>query len=88
MTVLAEEKEQPSDALLTDLVRLQIIVEKVGRAPWHEGQNDATGSIRAPSIFYLKALQTQLQDFKTKIHPEIIDNGKKALGVFRTIVAY
>ena len=88
MTVLAEKMEQPSDALLTDLVRLQLIAEKVGRAPWHEGQNDATGSMRAPPAFYLKALQAQLQDFKTKIHPEIQDNGKKALGVFLTTVAY
>ena len=88
MLVLAEEKEQPSDMLLTDLVRLQLIVEKVGRAPWHEGQNDATGSTRAPSIFYLKALQAQLQDFRMKICPEIQDNGMKALGVFLKIVTY
>ena len=88
MTVLAEEKEQPSDALLTDLVRLQLIVEKVGGAPWYEGQNDATGSTRAPSTFYLKALQAQLQDFKSKICPEIQDNGMKALGVFLQIVTY
>ena len=82
MLVLAEEKEQPSDALLTDLVRLQLIVERVGRAPWHEGQSDATGSTRAPSSFYLKALQAQLQDFRTKLCPEIQDNGINTLAVF------
>ena len=88
MTVLVEEKEQRSDALLTDLVRLQLIVERVGRAPWYEGQNYATGSTRAPLTFYLKALQAQLQDFRTKICPEIQDNGMKALRVFLKIVTY
>ena len=88
MTVLAEEKEQPSDALLIDLVRLRLIVEKVGRAPWNEGQNDSTSSTKAPSAFYLKALQAQLQDFRTKVCPEIQDNGMKALGKLLQIVTY
>ena len=82
MTVIAEKKEHPSDAILINLVGLQLIVEKVGRAPWHEGQNDATGSMRAPSTFYFKALQAQLQDYKAKIHPETHDNGRKALESF------
>lgn len=84
MTVLAEEKDQPSDELLINLVRLQLIVEKVGRAPWHEGQNDATGSTRAPTTFYLKALQAQLQDFRMKLCPEIQDNEVLLLHLYST----
>ena len=76
ITVLAENREYPSDALLVQLVKLQLIVEKVGHAPWHDGRGDTTGSARAPSIFYLKSLQAHLRDFKVNIPPEYQKNGK------------
>lgn len=75
LTVLAENKEHPSDALLVQLVKLQIIVERVGQAPWHDEHGNAAGLARAPPTFYLKALQAQLQDFKSQIPTEIQKNG-------------
>ena len=77
IAVLAEKKEQSTDTLLIYLVKLQLMVEKIGQAPWHEGCEDATSSVRAPPTFYLKALQAQLQDYKANIPPEIQGNRKK-----------
>lgn len=74
--VLADEKEYPTDILLVQFVRLQLIVEKVGQAPWHDGLGDNCYSARAPSQFYMKAVQAQLQDFKKSIPPELVQNGR------------
>ncbi len=73
--MLAENKEYPTDTLLVQLVKLQLIVERVDQGPWHEEHNDSTGSIRAPPTFYLKALQMELQDFKVKVPPDLQTNG-------------
>ena len=75
VAVLAETNELPSDAILIQMVKLQLIVEKVRRGPWHEEHDDSTGFSRAPPIFYLKALQAQLQDFKARIPQQIERNG-------------
>lgn len=77
IAVLAEEKEQPTDTLLIHLVKSQIIIEKIGQAPWHEECGSITGSVRAPPTFYLKALQAQLQDCKANVPPDIQGNRKK-----------
>ena len=75
IAVLGEKDEHPTDQLLVHLVKLQLVVEKAGQAPWHEERDDPNGSVRVPPIFYLKALQVQLQDFKTRIPPRIQGNG-------------
>lgn len=54
--MLAESKEHPSDVLLAHLVKLQLVVEQLGQAPWHDGHGDIIGFGRAPPAFYLKAL--------------------------------
>lgn len=78
IAVLAEKEEYSTDILLVYLAKLQLIFEKAGRGQWYEEQNDAIDSTRAPPIFYLKALQAQLQDFKAYIPPKIQRNGMKA----------
>lgn len=88
IAVLAENKEQPTDVLLIHLVKLQLLVEKVGQAPWYEGYGDATGSTVAPPTFYLKALQAQLQNLKEKIPPDIQRNGKKLSEIVRPDATY
>ena len=75
MTVLAEKEEHPTDMLLIQLVKLQLIVEKVGHGPWHEEHDHVIGSSRAPPIFYLKALQGQLQEVKATVPPGIQADG-------------
>jgi hypothetical protein len=57
-------------------VRLQLIVEKVAQAPWHDREIENVEPIRAPPAFYLKALQSQLQEVKRKLPPESLRNGK------------
>ena len=77
VAVLTESKEQPTDALLIHLVRLQLMVEKAGQVLGPEEHGDATGSARAPPNFYLNALQSQFQDFKAKIPPDIQNESKR-----------
>ena len=77
IAVLAENKEQPTDTLLIHLVKLQLIIERIGQAPWHEECGNTTGSVRAPPTFYLKALQAQLKDCKANIPPDVQGNRKK-----------
>ena len=77
IAVLQEKKECPTDTLLIHLVKLQLIVEKVGQAPWHDGHDFATHPPRTPAVFYLNALQAQLEAFKVNVHPDIQRNGKE-----------
>ena len=75
ITALGEKEDQPTDKLLIHLVKLQLIVEKAGHAPWHEQRDDPHGSARVPPVFYAKALQARLQDFKANIPVDIQKNG-------------
>ena len=73
---LEEKQECPADEVLVQQVRLQFIVEKVVQAPWHDGESEHAGPMRAPPSFYLKGLQSQLQEVKRKLPPESRQNGK------------
>jgi hypothetical protein len=75
LQMLAENKECPTDILLAILVRLQLITERIAQAPWNDGSTESL-TPRAPATFYLKALETQLQDCKQTIPPEFQQNGK------------
>jgi hypothetical protein len=76
LQTLAKKQECPTDEVLVQPVRLQLIVEKVAQAPWHDGEIETAELIRAPPAFYLKALQSQLQEVKRKLSPESQRNGK------------
>ncbi len=71
--MLAETKEYQTDVLLAHLVRLQLVAEKSAEASWHDPVEMA--SLRAPPVFYLKALQSQLQAVKRDIPFELQQNG-------------
>lgn len=79
LQTLAEKQECPTDEVLVQQVRLQLIVGKVAQAPWHDGEIENAEPIRAPPAFYLKALQSQLQGIKSKLTPESQLNGKLSL---------
>ena len=83
--MLAENQEVPTDEVLVQQVRLQLIVEKVAQAAWHDGEIENAGSIRTPPAFYLKALQLQLQEVKRQLPPELRQNGKLS---FNGLLAY
>src|SRR5271170_1606627 len=76
LQMLAEKQECPTDEILVQQVRLQLIVEKVVQAPWHDGEIENAERVRAPPAFYLKALQSQLQEVRRKLPPESLRNGK------------
>jgi hypothetical protein len=76
LQTLTEKQECPTDEVLVQQVRLQLIVDKVAQPPWHDGEIENAEPIRAPAAFYLKALQSQLQGEKSKLTPESQLNGK------------
>ncbi|KAL6718431.1 hypothetical protein ACLMJK_004521 [Lecanora helva] len=69
LQILAVSKDQPSDDYLVQLVKLQLVAEKVSHAPWNESSDDPNGDFKAPPHFYLRALQRQLLEVKNKIQP-------------------
>ena len=83
IAVLAEKEEYPTDTLLIQFVKLQLIVEKVSHGPWHEEHDHDIGSSKTPPIFYLKALQAQLQELKATVPPRIQANG---MNTYRVIL--
>lgn len=72
---LIEDEECETDRLLACLLQFQLITDKAAQAPWHDRTLEPLTS-RAPATFYLKALETQLQDFKSTIPTELQQNGK------------
>jgi len=75
LRIIAENKDNPSDLLLTQLARLQLIREKVFQAPWHSGYAEETLSTKPPSAFYLRALESEVQEFKRNIPTALQQNG-------------
>ena len=73
--MISKNQENQSDLLLVQLIRLQSIREKVFQAPWHSGYAEETPSARPVAAFYLRALQSEVQDFKDKIPAELQQNG-------------
>jgi hypothetical protein len=74
--MIETEKEFESDALLVQLVKLRLISERVNDLPWSSAVAEAHTTMRAPAMFYLKALQAQLQDFKSGIPSDLSNNSK------------
>ena len=75
LEVLSERKESSLDDILVQQVRMQTIVEKVTRGPWDCGTVKKAERSSMPQCFYLNALQSQLQEAKAKISPNLKDNG-------------
>jgi len=71
---LAQNEECQTDRLLACLVQLQLINDKTAQAPWYDRSTELL-TPRAPAIFYLKALETQLQDFKSAVPQDLLQNG-------------
>ncbi|KAL4963000.1 transcription factor domain-containing protein [Aspergillus stella-maris] len=61
LDILDEEKETPSDAVLVQLVRTQLVTDKVIRELGHEGDRiDERDRCRAPLSFYMQGLYSEL----------------------------
>ena len=75
LQTLEETKEHSTDALLIQQVKFQLLVERVSHGPWQDGAMDSLDTKGLPA-FYLKALQSQLDDLKSKVPLELQNNGK------------
>lgn len=69
LKILQERQECPNDEMLVQQVRLQLISEKVAHGTWD-------GSTKIPLSFYVKALQSQVQEVIGKLPARLQCNGK------------
>ncbi|THV46805.1 hypothetical protein BGAL_0358g00040 [Botrytis galanthina] len=71
LKILSKKPESPNDILMTQIVRLQLIQERVKDAPWYDTAGDGSIAFKAPAIFYLKALKNQMETFRQQIPNEV-----------------
>ncbi|KAH8593547.1 hypothetical protein B0O99DRAFT_626565 [Bisporella sp. PMI_857] len=74
LRMLEESGEFESDKLFVQIVKARLVAEKVLLAPWHETMLDTAHTPRPSALFYLTALENQLQEFKTNIPVELRGN--------------
>lgn len=73
--LLSENSETPTDLLLVQFFRLQMISNKVTQNPGQESFVEPGGPLKEPWAFYLKDLQAQLKGCKQNVPPELEQNG-------------
>ena len=75
--VLDKAHDHKNDTCATSLVRLQLIVERIGQGPWNNefGTPEGFGS-GPPPMLYVKSLQGQLKSFRSAVPPEVKLKGK------------
>ena len=81
LQTLAESQECPMDAILVQQVKLQLIVEEARQVYLSNGEFRRTEPMRAPSTFYFKALQSQLQQVKHNLPAGLQLNGELSLQI-------
>jgi hypothetical protein len=77
--VLETEKEIESDAVLVELVNLRQVYDRVNDLPLSSAATDDRLPTTTPMVFYLKSLDTQLQNISSKILRDIPANGESIL---------
>lgn len=65
LCLLQQEKENPQDEILVTLVRIQLVADKAYNLQRDEEKNSA------PTAFYVKSLQSQLNTVKQQIPPHL-----------------
>jgi hypothetical protein len=71
---LTERKECDADAVLVALIRCQMIAEKVRSSPWQDRGLSGKLAMTAEPSFYIKVLQTELDNVKRQISPDLGNN--------------
>ncbi|KAI5458755.1 hypothetical protein BGZ63DRAFT_51961 [Mariannaea sp. PMI_226] len=71
---LQQSEECESDLLLAALVKIQKLVDKIRQFRLHEREAGRAVSLRPPALFYAKALQTELDDAKRQLRPDLQSN--------------
>ncbi|RHZ61461.1 transcription factor domain-containing protein [Aspergillus thermomutatus] len=89
LEVLNERKETSNDAVLVQLVQIQLVVDKVIRRSWDESEITADGSDvpRLPTSFFIQAMQLQLQSIRNQISPELAENKVVLFHLYQAEVA-
>lgn len=72
LQILSTNPECPTDPILVQQVRLQLLAEKITQASL---QNKETGN-KAPPALYLKSLQAQLHELRDVIPSNLQSNSK------------
>ena len=74
LKVVEETKEVPSDELLVQLVKVRLIAEKALDVPPTGGS--VMGGENTPTIFYIKALDAQLGEWRKSLPANLVENSK------------
>ncbi|QSZ31366.1 hypothetical protein DSL72_000931 [Monilinia vaccinii-corymbosi] len=82
--ILSENPESDHDTLMVQIVRLQLIQERVKDAPWYDTTSDSNTAFRAPAMFYLKALKSQMENFKQQIPDKVRANHTLLMHLYNT----
>lgn len=67
LQVIQESCEHPADQLLTFLVRLQLITERITLSEWYDGTFDESTDRQALQPMYIQALLSEVQDLSSKL---------------------
>ncbi|KAI9639999.1 hypothetical protein NHQ30_011558 [Ciborinia camelliae] len=82
--ILLKSPESVHDTLMAQIVRLQLIQERVKDAPWHDITGDGSAAFKAPALFYLKALKSQMENFKEQIPNEVREHDTFLMHLYNT----
>lgn len=71
---------------MVQIVRLQLIQERVKDAPWYDTAGDSNTHFKAPASFYLKALKSQIENFKQQIPNKVRNNRMFTILIFSPLI--
>lgn len=67
--------ETPLDAVLTQMIRAQLVVEKAGVASWYDNVFDTSPSTTSMAGIYARALQADLEAIQAQRPAHLQQNG-------------
>ncbi|KAH8801793.1 hypothetical protein F5884DRAFT_847663 [Xylogone sp. PMI_703] len=82
--VLETEKEFESDIFLVQLIKLHLISERVADAPWSNTAIQEACYMKPPASFYLRSLESQLQNFRSSIPDELLGDRMLLMELYTT----
>lgn len=75
LCVLEEKEDSPTDVLLVQLVRIQLLTNRILQAPWPDESYMLDGTSRLPHDAYIQIFELQLEEVKRSIPSTLISNG-------------
>ncbi|PLB46509.1 hypothetical protein P170DRAFT_457119 [Aspergillus steynii IBT 23096] len=87
LDVLSTNSETPNDAVLVQLTRARLLAGKMSDGPWNDTMLSEDRFPRAPSSFYLSALQTHLERTRAEIPTDLQNNKPILFHIYHTEVS-